>query len=86
MIITEVQRFIYGLLALTFGTISVFVFLNVYSLEIFVVFLIIEFLVMIELTKPSFLRLGWRRNLSAVVAICVIVFLIIVYRAASLIR
>ncbi|MGZ4862718.1 MAG: hypothetical protein ACXV2E_08080, partial [Halobacteriota archaeon] len=69
-----------------FGTIAVFVFLNVYVLEIFVVLLIIEFLVAVELTKPSFLHLGWRRNLTAVVAICVVVFLIIVYRATSLIR
>ncbi len=84
MIVTKVQRFIYGLLALTFGTICVFVVLNVYSLEAFLMLIVIEFLVLAELTRPSFLHLGWRRNLTLVVAICIVIFFVIVYRTISL--
>ena len=64
MIITETQRFVYSLLALTFVTIAILVLLNVYALEIFVVLVIIEFLVLVELTKPSIIKAAWRRILS----------------------
>ena len=85
MIITETQRFIYSLLALTFVTISVLVLLNVYALEIFLVLIIIEFLVLVELTKPSMINLSWRKNITIFVVICVIVFAIILYqRTASI--
>jgi len=85
MVITETQRFIYSLLALTFVTISVLVLLNVYALEIFLVLIIIEFLVLVELTKPSMINLSWRKNITIFVVICVIVFAIILYqRTASI--
>jgi len=85
MNITETQRFIYSLLALTFVTISVLVLLNVYALEIFLVLIIIEFLVLVELTKPSMINLSWRKNITIFVVICVIVFAIILYqRTASI--
>jgi hypothetical protein len=83
MIITETQRFIYSLLALTFVTISVLVLLNVYALEIFVVLIIIEFLVLVELTKPSIINLSWRKNITIFVVICVIVFAIILYQRTA---
>jgi len=87
MIITETQRFVYILLALTFGTISIFVLLNVYAVEIFLVLLIIEFLVLVELTKPSVINAAWRKNIVVFIVICVIVFAIILYqRTVSLLK
>ena len=85
MIITETQRFVYSLLALTFGTIIILVLLNVYALEIFLVLLIIEFLVLVELTKPSVINAAWRKNIVVFIVLCVIVFAIILYqRTASI--
>jgi hypothetical protein len=52
--------------------------LNVYALEIFLI-LIIEFLVLLELTKPSVITMAWRKNIAIFVVICVIVFAIILY-------
>jgi hypothetical protein len=87
MIITEVQRFVYTLLVLTFVTISILVLLNVYALEIFVVLIIIEFLVLVELTKPPLLNVAWRKNIIVFVLICVVVFVIILYlRVTTLLR
>ena len=83
MVITETQRFIYSLLALTFVTISVLVLLNVYALEIFLVFIIIEFLVLVEFTKPLMINLSWRKNITIFVVICVIVFAIILYQRTA---
>jgi hypothetical protein len=80
MIITETQRFVYSLLTLTFVTIALLVFLNVYALEIFLVLIIIEFLVLVELTKPSIITMAWRKNIAIFVVICVIVFVIILYQ------
>ena len=80
MIITETQRFVYTLLALTFATFALLVLLNVYALEIFLILLIIEFLVLVELTKPSAINVAWRKNIAIFVVICVIVFAIILYQ------
>ncbi|MGP8011953.1 MAG: hypothetical protein ACLPI9_05700 [Halobacteriota archaeon] len=80
MILTETQRFVYSLLALTFVTIAVLVLFNVYAIEIFLILIIIEFLVLVELTKPSVINLAWRRNITIFVVICVIVFAIILYQ------
>ena len=87
MIITETQRFVYSLLALTFVTIAILVLLNVYALEIFLVLIIIEFLVLVELTKPSMINMAWRKNITVFVVICVIVFAIILYqRTATILK
>ena len=87
MIITETQRFVYSLLALTFGTIIILVLLNVYALEIFLVLIIIEFLVLVELTKPSMINMAWRKHITVFVVICVIVFAIILYqRTATILK
>jgi len=87
MIITETQRFVYSLLALTFVTIALLVLLNVYALEIFLVLIIIEFLVLVELTKPSMINMAWRKNIAVFVVICVIVFAIILYqRTATILK
>jgi hypothetical protein len=87
MIITETQRFVYSLLALTFATVAVLVLLNVYALEIFLMLIIIEFLVLVELTKPSVIIMAWRKNIAIFVVICVIVFAIILYqRTATILR
>jgi hypothetical protein len=80
MIITETQRFVYSLLALTFVTIALLVLLNVYALEIFLVLIIIEFLVLVELTKPPMISMAWRKNLTVFAVICVIVFAIIFFQ------
>jgi hypothetical protein len=80
MIITETQRFVYSLLALTFVTIALLVVLNVYALEIFLVLIIVEFLVLVELTNPSVITMAWRKNIAVFVVICVIVFAIILYQ------
>ena len=87
MIITETQRFVYSLLALTFGTIMILVLLNVYALEIFLVLLIIEFLVLVELTKPSMINTAWRKNIVVFIVLCVIVFALILYqRTATILK
>jgi hypothetical protein len=87
MIITETQRFVYSLLALTFVTIAILVLLNVYALEIFLVLLIIEFLVLVELTKPSIINAAWRKNIVVFIVICVIVFAVILYqRTATILK
>ncbi len=80
MIITETQRFFYSLQALTFVTIAVLVLFHVYALEIFLVLIIIEFLALVELTKPSAITVAWRKNIAIFVVICVIVFAIIYYQ------
>src|SRR5665647_8315 len=87
MIITETQRFVYSLLALTLGTITALVLLNVYAIEIFLVLLIIEFLVLVELTKPSIITMAWRKNIVVFIVLCVIVFAIILYqRTATILK
>jgi len=65
---------------LTFVTIFVLVLLNVCALEFFLVLMIIEFLVLVELTKPPFLSAAWRKNIIVFVVICVIVFAVILYK------
>jgi hypothetical protein len=80
MIITETQRFVYSLLALTFVTIALLIFLNVYALEIFLVLIVIEFLLLVEVTKPSMINMAWRKNIAIFVVIGVIVFAIILYQ------
>jgi hypothetical protein len=80
MIITETQRFVYSLLVLTFFTIAILVLLNVYALEIFFILIIIEFLLLVELTKPSVIDIAWRKNIAVFVVICVIVYAIILYQ------
>jgi hypothetical protein len=80
MIITETQRFVYTLLALTFVTIALLVLLNVYALEIFLVLIIIEFLMLVELTKPSMITMASRKNITIFLVVCVIVFAIILYQ------
>ena len=85
MIITETQRFVYSLLALTFVTIALLVLLNVYALEIFIVLVIIEFLVLVELTKPAAINVAWRKNITVFIIICVIVFAIILYQRTAII-
>jgi hypothetical protein len=82
MIITETQRFVYGLLALTFVTIAILVLLNVYALEIFLILIIIEFLVLVELTKPAVITLASRKNITIFVVVCAIVFALILYQRA----
>ena len=87
MIITETQRFVYSLLALTFVTIAILVLLNVYVLEIFLMLIMIEFLGLVELTKPSAIDITSRKNISVFIAICVIAFAIILYqRTLTLLR
>jgi hypothetical protein len=81
MIITETQRFVYSLLALTFVTIALLALLNVYALGIFLILIIIEFLALVELTKPSAITMAWRKNITVFVVICVIVFAIILYQS-----
>ncbi len=80
MIITETQRFIYSLVALTFATIFALVLLNVYALEIFLVLIVIEFLALVELTKPSVVNISWRKNITLFVVICIVLFAIILYQ------
>ena len=87
MIITETQRFVYSLLALIFVTIAILVLLNVYALEIFLVLIIIEFLVLVEFTKPAMINMAWRKNIAIFVVVCVIVFAIILYqRTATILK
>jgi hypothetical protein len=61
-IITEMQRFVYSPLALTSVTIALLVLLNVYALEIFLLLIIIEFLMLVELTKPCVITVARERT------------------------
>ena len=79
MIITDAQRFIYGLLALACITMFMMVISNHYSLKLFLLFLIIEFLAVVELTKPPFFRAAWRKHITVVVVVCTIMFVIAIY-------
>lgn len=81
MINTESQRFVYSLFALTSVTSAILVLLNVYVLEIFLLLIIIEFLVLVELEKPYMINMAWRKTITLLVGICVVVFAIIVYRS-----
>ena len=83
MIITQTQRFIYGLIVLTFFTVSVLAFLNVHALEIFVLLMFVEFLLLVELTKPSFVSLSWKKELTPLVVIGIVVFLVLLYQQTA---
>ena len=83
MIITEAQRFIYGFLALACITIFVLVLLHVYALEFFLILLIIEFLVVAELTEPHLFHAAWRKNIIVVIIVCAIVGAIIIYQRVT---
>jgi hypothetical protein len=62
-------------------------FLNVYALEIFLVLIIIEFLVLVELAKSPATNIAWRKNITFLIIVCVIVFAIILYqRTATILR
>ncbi len=83
MIITQVQRFVYGMVALIFSTIFVMVLLNLYALDVFLLLMVIEFLVLVEVTKPTFAA-SWRKNVTVVAIVCLIIFAaIVVQRTAS---
>ncbi len=79
--LTQEQRFVYALLTLVFVTIFALIVLQVYTVQIFIVLLVIEFLGVIELTDPRF-RAGWRRNIVAFMVICLIVFVILIVQQA----
>jgi hypothetical protein len=68
---TETHR-LCTLLPLTFVTIALLVLLNVYALEIFLILIIVEFRVLVELTKPSVITMAWRKNISIFIIVCVI--------------
>jgi len=80
------KRFIYALMALPFITIVILAVLHVYSLEIFLVMMIIEFLALVEVTNPASFSDSWRRNISVSILICVIVFAIMLYRHVVTLR
>lgn len=84
MILTQAQRFVYGLLVLMFITISALVLLNVYALEFFLILIIIGFLALVELTKPPLVNVGWRKNITIFVAICAVLFLVLFYQRAAM--
>ena len=70
-----------------FFTIALLVLLNVYTAERSLVLIIIELLVLVELTKPSIINAAWRRNIVVFIVICVIVFAIILYqRTATILK
>jgi len=80
MIVTQTQRFVYLLLALTFATIWTSVLLNVYALEIFLILIIIEFLVLVGLTKPPLVTAMWTKNVTVFIVIRVIVYALKLYQ------
>lgn len=85
MIITEVRRFIYGLLALTFATITVLVLFNVHALEMFLLLIIIDFLVVVELTEPPLRDVSWRKYITVFVVLAIVIFSIILYQRVVMI-
>lgn len=79
MDLTRAQRFAYTLTLLVFFTTLTMVLLNVYAIDVFLVLLVSEFLIVIELTRPLFLAAVWRKNLRFFIVFWVIVVVIIVY-------
>lgn len=79
MIVTQVQRFVYSLIALMLTTLFLLVLLNSYSVEIFIVLLIIEFLIVVELTESFHFKAAWRRNIIFIILFCIIIFSLIIY-------
>ena len=80
MKLTETQRFGYTLLFLFWLTIIVFVVLNFYAVDIFIVVLAIEFLLLTELTEPFNLQATWRKNIMFFIIACFMIFVILVYQ------
>ena len=77
---TETQRFGYTLLLVFWVTIVVFVILNFYAVDVFIVVLAIEFLLLAELTEPFHLRAAWRKNVKFFIIACFILFVILMYQ------
>ena len=80
------KRFIYALIALPLVSVVVFAVLHIYSPEIFVVALIIEFLTLVEIMDPASFSNSWRRNISLSMLVCLVVFAIILYSHALTLR
>jgi hypothetical protein len=79
MHITEAQRFIYILSLMLFVTLVVLAALNVYDFEIFIAIFIVEFLLLMELTRPIHSRLMWRKNMIVFMILCAVIFVLIAY-------
>jgi hypothetical protein len=80
MPLTQGQRFIYILAVLLFITISALALLSLYSVEAFIILLIIEFLVVQQVTEPAYFKASWRRSIAFFIVLGVILFAIIVYQ------
>lgn len=80
MKLTETQRYGYILLLVFWLTIIVFVALNFYAVDVFIVVLAIEFLLLTELTEPFHLRAASRKNVRFFIIACFILLVILVYQ------
>ncbi len=80
---TEGQKFVYALMGAIFFTIALLVLTNTYALDIFLVLLIIEFLIVSEVTKPFGLNASWRKNIAFFAGVLLVVLAVIVYQRAK---
>lgn len=74
------MRFVYGHTAWTLATIVVLAALGALSLELVFVVSLIGFLVLVELTAPVAVSPTWRRRLTYVIAVALVVFAYVVVR------
>lgn len=74
------MRFVYGHTAWTLATIVVLAALGALSLELVFVVSLVGFLVLVELTAPVAVSPAWRRRLTYVVALALVVFAYVVVR------
>jgi dolichyl-phosphate-mannose--protein O-mannosyl transferase len=74
------QRFVHGQLAWMLGTVLALALLESLSYELFFVVSLIGFLVVTELTAPFNVTPRWRRRLTYLIAIGLVVFGYVVVR------
>ncbi|MGA3359786.1 MAG: hypothetical protein ABSC87_06220 [Halobacteriota archaeon] len=77
--LNPVQRFVYSLFVLFLVTILVLIVFSLYSLEIFAMVIIIEFLFVVQLTKPAHFHALWRKNISFFVLLSFILLILIIF-------
>jgi|GEM_PF-822390 hypothetical protein len=85
--LNPVQKFVYTLFLVFLVTIFVFAFFNLYSIDVFALVIVIEFLCVVQLTRPSKFRAHWRTNINYFIMLCLcLLILVICLGAPALIK
>ena len=81
--LNPIQKFVYSLFVLFLATILVLIVFNLYSFEVFAVVIIIEFLFVVQLTRPAQFHAQWRKNISYLILVCLFLLIFVIYLSAS---